>query len=189
MPTLSRCIQSDVVSKLSSCCGFWFRYVWVVPGLVCRFGSLHQAWLAQGETFTGPDAEAVFFGVTKLFLSPDGNLRRMVCCWRFNFVRFQLIFPTAGLSLFEDCRRNDGLSGLNYCYSGLAWQWDHLLTLSLLPCTRACACAVAGEGHVQRRGAVQGQCAARAVCHRRRFHAGPAGALLQTGARRLALVS
>ena len=34
--------------------------------------------LTQGETFTGPDAEAVFFGVTKLFQSQDGNLRRMV---------------------------------------------------------------------------------------------------------------
>ena len=34
--------------------------------------------LSHGETFSGPDAEAVFFGVTKLFQSVDGNLRRMV---------------------------------------------------------------------------------------------------------------
>ena len=34
--------------------------------------------IAQGETFSGPDAEGVFFGVTKLFQSADGNLKRMV---------------------------------------------------------------------------------------------------------------
>jgi hypothetical protein len=34
--------------------------------------------LTQGETFTGAEAEAVFFGVTKLFQSTDGNLKRMV---------------------------------------------------------------------------------------------------------------
>uniref|UniRef100_A0A7S1GAC4 Coatomer subunit gamma n=1 Tax=Bicosoecida sp. CB-2014 TaxID=1486930 RepID=A0A7S1GAC4_9STRA len=34
--------------------------------------------LTQGENFSGPEASEVFFGVTKLFQSPDGNLRRMV---------------------------------------------------------------------------------------------------------------
>ena len=34
--------------------------------------------LTQGETFTGSESLDVFFGVTKLFQSTDGNLRRMV---------------------------------------------------------------------------------------------------------------
>jgi coatomer subunit gamma len=54
------------------------NFVRMHPKRCCQQITRLLWFLVQGETFSGPDAEAVFFGVTKLFQSTDGNLRRMV---------------------------------------------------------------------------------------------------------------
>jgi coatomer protein complex subunit gamma len=54
------------------------NFVRMHPKRCCQQITRLLYFLVQGETFSGPDAEAVFFGVTKLFQSTDGNLRRMV---------------------------------------------------------------------------------------------------------------
>jgi coatomer subunit gamma len=79
------------------------NFVKMHPRRCCQQIAKLLFFLSQGDTFSGPDAEvswcrklhfsyfswylldrlfffsqAVFFGVTKLFQSPDGNLRRMV---------------------------------------------------------------------------------------------------------------
>lgn len=48
------------------------------PKRCCQQLSKLLWFLTQGDSFGGMEAEQVFFGVTKLFQSPDGNLRRLV---------------------------------------------------------------------------------------------------------------
>jgi coatomer protein complex subunit gamma len=48
------------------------------PKRCCQHLTKRLWFYAQGTPLAGPEAAAVFFGVTKLFQSSDGNLRRLV---------------------------------------------------------------------------------------------------------------
>jgi coatomer protein complex subunit gamma len=54
------------------------NFVKLHPKRCCQQITKLLYFLTQGDNFNGPDSMEVFFGVTKLFQSPDGNLRRMV---------------------------------------------------------------------------------------------------------------
>jgi coatomer protein complex subunit gamma len=54
------------------------NYVKLHPKRCCQLITKLLYFLTQGDTFNGTDSMEVFFGVTKLFQSTDGNLRRMV---------------------------------------------------------------------------------------------------------------
>jgi len=54
------------------------KFVKLHPKRCCQMITKLLYLLTQGETLAGTEASEVFFGVTKLFQSTDGNLRRMV---------------------------------------------------------------------------------------------------------------
>lgn len=54
------------------------NFVKMHPKRCCQQITKLLYFLTQGDTFNGTDSMEVFFGVTKLFQSSDGNLRRMV---------------------------------------------------------------------------------------------------------------
>ena len=54
------------------------NFVKMHPKRCCQQITKLLYFLTQGDTFNGTDSMEVFFGVTKLFQSTDGNLRRMV---------------------------------------------------------------------------------------------------------------
>lgn len=53
-------------------------FVRLHPKRCCQHLTKLLWFFAQGDPVVGPEAQDVFFGVTKLFQSPDGNLRRLV---------------------------------------------------------------------------------------------------------------
>ena len=69
----------DKAAVLQECrCFHDANFVKQHPKRCCQQITKLLYFLTQGDTFNGTDALEVFFGVTKLFQSPDGNLRRMV---------------------------------------------------------------------------------------------------------------
>jgi len=54
------------------------KFVKAHPKRCCELITRLLFLLTQGENFSGPEASEVFFGVTKLFQSSDGNLRRIL---------------------------------------------------------------------------------------------------------------
>lgn len=53
-------------------------FVRLHPKRCCQHLTKLLWFFGQGDPVVGPEAQDVFFGVTKLFQSPDGNLRRLV---------------------------------------------------------------------------------------------------------------
>lgn len=69
----------DLMSVLLDCRAFHDAgFVRMHPKRCCQQLAKLLWFIGQGVELNGPEAVDVFFGVTKLFQSPDGNLRRMV---------------------------------------------------------------------------------------------------------------
>jgi hypothetical protein len=72
-------IHLDKAAVLQDCRVFHDAgFVRMHPKRCCQLLTKLLWFLSQGETLGQAESTEVFFGVTKLFQSPDGNLRRMV---------------------------------------------------------------------------------------------------------------